>query len=82
RGIHDGQMVRVFNNNGATMLPAKVTEDIKSGAVSMKEGAWFTPNEEGVDTEGCANAVTSDISAPCGATTYNTNFVQVRPVNT
>ena len=51
------------------------------GTISMKEGAWFTPNEDGVDTEGCANAVTADVSAPCGATTYNTNFAEVRPVN-
>ncbi|MDE0941830.1 MAG: molybdopterin-dependent oxidoreductase [Alphaproteobacteria bacterium] len=81
RGIHDGQMVRVFNENGATELLVKVTENIMFGTISMKEGAWFTPNEDGVDTEGCANAVTADVSAPCGATTYNTNFAEVRPVN-
>ncbi|NQV59607.1 MAG: molybdopterin-dependent oxidoreductase [Alphaproteobacteria bacterium] len=81
RGIHDGQMVRIFNAQGATVLPAKVTENIAPGVVSIKEGAWFTPDEEGTDTQGCANAVTLDRSAPSGATTYNTNFVQVRPVN-
>ena len=81
RGIHDGQMVKVVSAHGATILPAKVTEDMAPGVTSMNEGAWFTPNEDGVDTEGCANAVTADVSAPCGATTYNTNFVEVRPVN-
>ena len=81
RGIHDGQMVRIFNDQGATVLPARVTANIAAGVVSIKEGAWFTPDEEGVDTKGCANAVTLDRSAPSGATTYNTNFVQVRPVN-
>jgi anaerobic dimethyl sulfoxide reductase subunit A len=81
RGIHHGQMVRVFNGQGATALPAKVTENIAPGVVSIKEGAWFTPDAEGIDTKGCANAVTLDRSAPSGATTYNTNFVEVRPVN-
>jgi anaerobic dimethyl sulfoxide reductase subunit A len=74
-------MVKVVSAHGATILPAKVTEDMAPGVTSMNEGAWFTPNEDGVDTEGCANAVTADVSAPSGATTYNTNFVEVRPVN-
>ena len=81
RGIHDGHLVRVFNAQGATVLPARVTENIAPGVVSIKEGAWFTPDADGTDTEGCANAVTLDRSAPSGATTYNTNFVEVRPMN-
>ena len=82
RSIHDGQKVRVFSADGATGLLAKVTTDIAVGVTSMNEGAWYTPNSEGIDAEGCANAVTADVSSPCGATTYNTNFVEVRPVNT
>ena len=79
RGIENGQKVRVFNKYGATFLPARVTDDIAPGVVSIKEGAWFTPGPDGVDTEGCANAMTKDFSAPSGATTYNTNFVDVQP---
>ena len=81
RGIHDGQMVRIMSAQGATVLPARVTEDIAPGVVSIKEGAWFTPDAENADTTGCANALTLDRSAPSGATTYNTNCVEVRPVN-
>jgi anaerobic dimethyl sulfoxide reductase subunit A len=77
RGIADGQRIRVFNDVGSTVLPAEVTDRIAPGVVSIKEGAWFTPNDAGGDTEGCANALTVDRSAPCGATTYNTNHVQV-----
>ena len=33
----------------------------------------------GVDGAGCANVLTDDRSAPCGATTYNTCLVQVEP---
>ena len=79
RGIVHGQRVRIFNAQGATVLPAFVTDRIAPGVISIKEGAWFTPDAAGVDTKGCANALTVDRSAPCGATTYNTNYAQVMP---
>jgi anaerobic dimethyl sulfoxide reductase subunit A len=79
RGIRDGELVRVFNDRGAVVLPARVTDRIAPGAVSIKEGAWFTPDAEGTDVRGCANVLTDDRSAPCGATTYNTNEVDVAP---
>jgi anaerobic dimethyl sulfoxide reductase subunit A len=77
RGIANGQRVRIFNGQGATVLPALVTDRIAPGVVSIKEGAWFTPDDSGTDTTGCANVLAVDRSAPCGATTYNTNYVQV-----
>ena len=77
RGIVDSQKVRVFNDGGSTVLPVKVTDRIALGVVSIREGAWFTPDGEGTDGAGCANALTNDRSAPCGATTYNTNLVEI-----
>jgi anaerobic dimethyl sulfoxide reductase subunit A len=79
RGIADGQPVRVFNQIGATILPAQVTNRIAPGVVSIKEGAWYTPGSDGGDSKGCANVLTTDRAAPCGATTYNTNQVQIEP---
>jgi anaerobic dimethyl sulfoxide reductase subunit A len=79
RGIGPGQRVRIFNQIGATVLPAEVTDCIAPGVVSIKEGAWFTPDAAGLDQSGCANALTVDRAAPCGATTYNTNRVEVVP---
>ena len=80
RGIVAGQRVRVFNDRGATILPARVTDRIKPGVVSIKDGAWFTPNEDGADTHGCCNVLTADRSAPSGASTFNSNFVEIAPV--
>jgi len=77
--IVDGQKVRVFNDRGATVLPAKVTDRIARGVVSIKEGAWFTPTGDGTDTRGCANVLTPDRASPCGASTYNTARVDVGP---
>jgi len=79
RGLTHGQRVRVFNGRGATILPVRVTDRIAPGVVSIKEGAWFTPDAGGVDQRGCANVLTADRSAPCGATTYNTCLVEVEP---
>ncbi len=82
RGIAHRQHVRIFNKQGATILPAFVTNRIAPGVVSIKEGAWFTPDASGTDTKGCANALTVDRSAPSGATTYNTNYVQIITIQT
>jgi anaerobic dimethyl sulfoxide reductase subunit A len=79
RGLTQGQRVRVFNGRGTTVLPVRITDRIAPGVVSMKEGAWFTPDAAGIDQRGCANVLTDDRSAPCGATTYNTCFVDVAP---
>ncbi len=82
RGISDGQRVRVFNGFGASELTARVTRDIAPGCVSMKEGAWFSRDEDGIDSAGAANSVTADISSPAGSQTYNSNFVELRASNT
>jgi anaerobic dimethyl sulfoxide reductase subunit A len=79
RGIVDGHPVRVFNDRGATVLPARVTDRIAPGVVSIKEGAWFTADEDGQDTRGCANVLTADRAAPSGASTFNSCFVEIAP---
>jgi len=80
RGSADGQTVRIYNDRGSTLLPVKVTPRIARGVVSIKEGACIAATGDGADTAGCANALAEDRSAPCGATTYNTNLVEVAAV--
>jgi anaerobic dimethyl sulfoxide reductase subunit A len=77
RGIVDGQKVRVFNERGATVLPARVTDRIAPGCVSIKEGAWFTPDAHGQDTHGCANVLTRDRASPAAAAAFNSTFVEI-----
>jgi len=80
RGIGEGALVRVFNDRGEVIVPAKVTERIMPGVVDLPQGAWFSPDERGVDRGGCANVLTNDKSSPCGALVTNTSLVQVEKV--
>lgn len=60
RGIATNDQVRVFNDRGATELPAFVTERIAPGVVSVPQGAWYAPSaSDGVDKGGCVNVLTS-----------------------
>ena len=78
RGIKNGDMVRVFNDRGVTVLPAKITERIMPGVVDIPQGAWYNPDENGEDRGGCANVLTRDEHSPGGALVTNTCLVQVR----
>ncbi len=82
RAIADGQRVRVFNARGETVLPARVTDRIAPGVVSIKEGVWFALDADGRDTRGCANVLTLDRASPAAAATFNTCFVDVAPADT
>jgi anaerobic dimethyl sulfoxide reductase subunit A len=77
RNISDGQMVRVFNDRGEMVIPARVTERIMPGVVDVPHGAWYNPDEKGVDRGGCANILTSDEYSPGGSFAYNTALVEV-----
>jgi anaerobic dimethyl sulfoxide reductase subunit A len=77
RGIRDGDLVRVFNDRGEMRIPAWVTERIMTGVVAIPEGAWFDPDENGVDLGGCVNVLSRDQISPGGAFPTNTALIQV-----
>jgi anaerobic dimethyl sulfoxide reductase subunit A len=77
RGIRNGDMVRVFNDRGETRLPAEVTERILPGVVDIPQGAWYEPDEKGVDRGGNPNVLTKDATSPAGAFPSNTCLVEV-----
>ena len=80
RGINDGDSVMVFNDRGRTVVTAGVTERIMPGVVDIPEGAWYDPDEDGIDTGGCPNVLTRDEPSPGGAFAGNTVLVEVRKV--
>jgi len=77
RGIRDGDEVYVFNDRGKIAIKAWVTKRIIPGVVSIYEGAWYNPDEEGIDRGGCVNTLTKDEMSPGGAAALHTALVEV-----
>ena len=67
-------------DRGEVVLQARVTERIMPGVVNLSQGAWYDPDESGIDRGGCANTLTRDEPSPGGAFPYNTCLVQVEKV--
>jgi biotin/methionine sulfoxide reductase len=65
RGIADGNIVRVFNDRGATLAGAVVTDRVRPGVVVLPTGAWYDPAhpaEPGsLDVHGNPNVLTRDV---------------------
>ena len=82
RGVQTGDLVHVFNDRGRVAIEARVTQRIIPGVVSIFEGAWYQPDEQGVDQGACANTLTRDGYSPGGASTLKGALVQVEKAET
>ena len=81
RGIQDGDMVKVYNDRGEVHIPAFVTNRVRPGYTNMPQGAWYTPDANGVDTRGCANVLTKYEPTPFArGNPQHTNLVQVEKI--
>jgi biotin/methionine sulfoxide reductase len=64
RGIRDGDVVRVFNDRGAMLAGAVVSDGVRRGVVQVATGAWFDPVSPGttgsLDRHGNPNVLTLD----------------------
>lgn len=79
RGISNGDVVEVFNDRGRLHIPVTVTDRIVKGVVAIPQGAWYTPNAEGIDTRGSINVLTSTRPTPLAkGNPQHTNLVEVR----
>ena len=67
RGIAEGDMLRVFNDRGACLAAARLSDRIRQGVVRLSTGAWFDPAETGsnrpLEKHGNPNVLTLDIGA-------------------
>jgi anaerobic selenocysteine-containing dehydrogenase len=77
RGLCHGDMVRIFNQFGQTLVRAKVTPRIMPGVLSLPQGAWHHAGPDGVDQNGCINVLTSQRPSPVAkGNPQHTNLVQ------
>jgi anaerobic dimethyl sulfoxide reductase subunit A len=78
RGINDGNLVRVWNERGELVLPARLTSRILPGVIDIPQGAWWEPDPRGLDRGGCINVLTSHRWTPLAfGSTQHTIMVEV-----
>ncbi len=65
RGIGDGDIVRLFNDRGACLAAAVLSEAVRPGVLQLATGAWFDPAMPGVsgslEKHGNPNVLTHDL---------------------
>jgi biotin/methionine sulfoxide reductase len=65
RGIRDGDVVRVFNDRGACLAGAVLTDAVRPGVSRLPTGAWFDPVPGAPGPVLCAhgnpNVLTADV---------------------
>jgi biotin/methionine sulfoxide reductase len=67
RGVAHGDVVRLYNDRGACLAGASLSEDIRPGVVRLSTGAWYDPADPAVsgslEKHGNPNALTRDVGA-------------------
>ena len=65
RGIKDGDVVRLFNDRGACLAGAVVTDQVSAGVLQLSTGAWYDPETPGeigsLCVHGNPNVLTRDV---------------------
>jgi biotin/methionine sulfoxide reductase len=82
RGIAEGDIVRVYNDRGACLAGARLTERIRRGVINLSTGAWYDPDRPGPGAlckHGNPNVLTLDkgTSRLAQSTSATTTLVEV-----
>jgi anaerobic dimethyl sulfoxide reductase subunit A len=79
RGIQNSDEVRVFNDRGEMRIICRVTRRIMPGVVAIPQGAWWAPDEKGIDRGGSINVLTSERWTPYAfGNTQHTIMVEIK----
>jgi biotin/methionine sulfoxide reductase len=55
RGISDGDVVRLYNDRGACLAGAVLSEALRPGVVQLSTGAWYDPEDPKAEKPTCAH---------------------------
>ena len=65
RGITDGDIVRLYNDRGACLAGAVLSEALRPGVVQLSTGAWYDPEDPAAEKPLCVhgnpNVLTRDV---------------------
>lgn len=65
RNISSGDIVRIFNDRGACLAAAIISDALREGVIELPTGAWYDPEdpnfETSMDVHGNPNVLTRDI---------------------
>ena len=82
RSISDGGMAEIFNDRGVIRMRIKVTDRKIKGVCAVPQGAWYAPDENGIDTRGSINVLTAYAPTPLAkGNPQHTNLADVRKYN-
>jgi biotin/methionine sulfoxide reductase len=83
RGIAHGEVVRLYNDRGACLAGAFVTDEVRPGVVILSTGAWYDPEQPNspgsLEKHGNPNVLTLDkgTSKLAQATTAHSALVEI-----
>ena len=61
RGINNGDVVRLYNDRGACLAAAEISDGIRPGVVELPTGAWYDPSDDALEVHGNPNVLTRDV---------------------
>lgn len=76
RQINDGDTVRVFNELGEVLLPAKIDSDLLKGTTIIPKGLWCESTKNGLTSNALTPATLSDVG---GGACFNDARVEIEP---
>jgi anaerobic dimethyl sulfoxide reductase subunit A len=80
--IREGDLVELFNERGCVRTTAHVTDAIRTKVLAVAQGAWYVPDEEGVDIRGNINTLTTSRPTPLAkGNPQHSNLVDIRRVS-
>lgn len=78
RNIKNGDIAKVFNDRGIVKIPVTVTNRIIPGVIAIPQGAWYTPDKDGIDIRGAINTLTTQEPSPLAkGNPQHTNLAEV-----
>lgn len=67
RGIQPGDIVRLFNDRGACLAAAVLSDAVRPGVVQLSTGAWYDPETPAADNPLCVHGNPNVLTRDAGA---------------